>query len=264
MRGGLGRGSEGSSMDRDSLEDFTAEELLVLATEDIQGQLDNLEIAGEEEDDASCSDTKSLIVTNVDLVVFTEPLAKAEFESRFSVFDPDIIFYYIRTFRRYSSLNFQNLFANFLFRVRIDFSCRSLAATAKTSMDTALVGGNTVHVYWLRMCAPSTGGDVFLAPPPLEKQFLISPPCSPPVGWEQPREGGPVVDYDLLAAVAQLGPGDNHELQPSKSVTICGQELTAPSIVVQVCEGGGVGDGRRQVGKIVQTRRPDRQSSIED
>jgi len=235
-------------MDRDSLEDITAEELLVLATEDIQGQLVNLDIAGEEEDDASCSDTKSLIVTNVDLVVFTEPLAKAEFESRFSVFDPDIIFYYIRTFRR----------------VRIDFSCRSLAATAKTSMDAAVVGGNTVHVYWLRMCAPSTGGDVFLAPPPLEKQFLISPPCSPPVGWEQPREGGPVVDYDLLAAVAQLGPGDNHELQPSKSVTICGQELTAPSIVVQVCEGGGVGDGRRQVGKIVQTRRPDRQSSIED
>jgi len=235
-------------MDRDSLDDFTAEELLVLATEDIQGQLDNLDIADEDEDEADCSDTKSLIVTNVDLVVFTDPLAKAEFESRFSVFDPDIIFYYIRTFRR----------------VRIDFSCRSLASEAKASMDAAVVGGNTVHVYWLRMCAPSSTGDVFLAPPPLEKQFLISPPCSPPVGWEQPREGGPVVDYDLLAAVAQLGPGDNHELQPSKSVTICGQELTAPSIVVQVCEGGGVGDGRRQTGKIVQTRRPDRQSSVED
>jgi len=235
-------------MDRDSLDDFTAEELLVLATEDIQGQLDNLDIADEEEDEGDCSDTKSLIVTNVDLVVFTDALAKAEFESRFLVFDPDISFYYIRTFRR----------------VRIDFSCRSLASAAKASMDAAVVGGNTVHVYWLRMCAPSSAGDVFLAPPPLEKQFLISPPCSPPVGWEQPREGGPVVDYDLLAAVAQLGPGDNHELQPSKSVTICGQELTAPSIVVQVCEGGGVGDGRHQVGKIVQTRRPDRQSSVED
>jgi len=236
-------------MDRDSLDDFTAEELLVLATEDIQGQLDNLDIADEEEDEGDCSDTKSLIVTNVDLVVFTDALAKAEFESRFLVFDPDISFYYIRTFRR----------------VRIDFSCRSLASAAKGSMDAAVIGGNTIHVYWLRICAPSSAGDVFLAPPPLEKQFLISPPCSPPVGWEQPREGGPVVDYDLLAAVAQLGPGDNHELQPSKSVTICGQELTAPSIVVQVCEGGGVGDGRRgQVGKIVQTRRPDRQSSVED
>ena len=157
------------------------------------------------------------------------------------------------------------MFVKSLFRVRIDFSCRSLASAAKGSMDAAVIGGNTIHVYWLRICAPSSAGDVFLAPPPLEKQFLISPPCSPPVGWEQPREGGPVVDYDLLAAVAQLGPGDNHELQPSKSVTICGQELTAPSIVVQVCEGGGVGDGRRgQVGKIVQTRRPDRQSSVED
>ena len=102
MRGGLGRGSEGSSMDRDSLDDFTAEELLVLATEDIQGQLDNLNIADEDEDEGDCSDTKSLIVTNVDLVVFTDALAKAEFESRFSVFDADIIFYYIRTFRRYN------------------------------------------------------------------------------------------------------------------------------------------------------------------
>ena len=90
-------------MDRDSLDDFTAEELLVLATEDIQGQLDNLDIADEEEEDGDCSDTKSLIVTNVDLVVFTDALAKAEFESRFSVFDPDIIFYYIRTFRRFLS-----------------------------------------------------------------------------------------------------------------------------------------------------------------
>ncbi len=43
--------------------------------------------------------------------------------------------------------------------------------------------------------------------PPVEKQFLISPPCSPPVGWEQPREGQPVVDYELIAAMAQLAPG---------------------------------------------------------
>jgi hypothetical protein len=109
------------------------------------------------------------------------------------------------------------------------------------------------------MAGPADPTHVYLAPPPLEKQFLISPPCSPPVGWEQPREGPPnVVDYDLLAAMAQLGPGDSHELQPSKSVTIRGEGLATPSIVVHVCEGGGASGGRMQ-----QTRRPDRQGSVE-
>ena len=35
------------------------------------------------------------------------------------------------------------------------------------------------------------------------------------------------MDLDLVAALAQLGPGEDHELQPSTSLT--------PSIVVQVC-----------------------------
>ena len=55
--------------------------------------------------------------------------------------------------------------------------------------------------------SPCRDEEAFLHVPPLEKQFLISPPCSPPVGWEQPREDKPVVDYDLLAAMAQLSPG---------------------------------------------------------
>ena len=245
MRGGLS-GSEGSSMDRDSIDDYTAEEMLVLATD----QIDNLDIDQEVEVDCT-GEVKSLIVTNVDLTVFTDSLAKTEFESRFLAFEEEIIFYYIRTFRR----------------VRVDFASRSAAFAAKTELEAGMVGGNTVHCYWLRMLGPSEPGHVtFLAPPPLEKQFLISPPCSPPVGWEQPREDKPVVDYDLLAAMAQLGPGDNHELHPSKSVTICGQELDTPAIVVHVCEGGGVGEGRLGGGRacIVQTRRPERQSSIED
>lgn len=234
-------------MDRDSIEDFSAEEMLVMSTGDggegIPDQLDNLNINDEEE-----KPSKSLIVTNVDLSVFVDDLIKAEFESRFFVFDSDIAFYYIRTFRR----------------VRVDFSNPLAASAARTSLDQLLVGNNLINVYVLRVRV-SDPDEVFLAPPPLEKQFLISPPCSPPVGWVQPKEDDPVVDYDLLAAMAQLAPGEDHELHPSKSITIRGASVDLPSIVVHVCQGDGeVGALGGRGTRILQTRCPDRQNSIED
>ena len=69
------------------------------------------------------------------------------------------------------------------------------------------------HEFYLSFCfnlqilSPCTDEDAYLHVPPLEKQFLISPPASPPVGWEQPKEDKPVVDYDLLTAMASLSPG---------------------------------------------------------
>jgi hypothetical protein len=54
--------------------------------------------------------------------------------------------------------------------------------------------------------------ETYLRPPEPDKLFLISPPVSPPVGWEQKVEDPPVVDLNLLAAIAQL--------RPSKSTTV--------------------------------------------
>jgi len=242
MRGKLGMpGSEGSSMDRDSLDDFSAEEMLVIATDNLQ--LDEMQ---EEEEDEGDPPPKSLIVTNVDLTVFEDNDTKVSFESKFRAYDQSVVFYYFRTIRR----------------VRIDFLSHTNAMLAKSKLDLSLVGDNTINCYFIRVFTPDPERG-FLQPPPNDKQFLISPPCSPPVGWEQPREGNPVVDYDLLAAMAQLAPGEDHMLHPSTSVTICGSSISTPSIVVNIC--GEVEPNDRPANmKIVQTRCPGRKNSVED
>lgn len=56
--------------------------------------------------------------------------------------------------------------------------------------------------------SPGADGDSnHLKPPPLEKNFLISPPGSPPVGWEpikeEPPNAAPLAD-DLIAALKKL------------------------------------------------------------
>lgn len=217
--------------------------MLVLAADGLQ--LDEMQEDEEEEDPPP----KSLIVVNVDLSVFVDESCKKSFEAKFRMFDQSVMFYYFFSFRR----------------VRVDFMSHSNATLAKDKLDLSTVGEHTINIYFIRVFAPSDPEEGFLQPPPLEKQFLISPPCSPPVGWEQPREGNPVVDFDLLAAMAQLVPGEEHMLHPSTSVTICGNNVATPSIVVNICEGEGEGDKNRTPNmKVMQTRCPERTQSIED
>ncbi|PCH38566.1 Calcipressin [Wolfiporia cocos MD-104 SS10] len=89
--------------------------------------------------------------------------------------------------------------------------------------------------------------DKYLRPPEIEKNFLISPPGSPPVGWEPVREDPPnatPLAEDLIAALRKLqvqeearsrGPGVEVLLEPEG-------DGVGISVYVEDCDGGE--DGR--------------------
>lgn len=89
-----------------------------------------------------------------------------------------------------------------------------------------------------------------LAPPLPSRLFLLSPPSSPPVGWEPKPEAEPVINYELLEALAALAPGEAFELHPSD------KEHSRPSIVITPCESTPL----RPRPQIVHTRCPERKS----
>lgn len=68
-------------------------------------------------------------------------------------------------------------------------------------------------------------GSQTLGLPAATKQFLISPPTSPPVGWEQTSEQPPVINYDLLSAVYSLA-------EPSETYEVHQGCVATPTIVV--------------------------------
>lgn len=115
----------------------------------------------------------------------------------------------------------------------------------------------------------------FLRPPEPEKLFLISPPSSPPVGWEQKVEDPPVVDLNLIAALAQLQPSKSSTsfrrhvsfslvLDQSHELFSSDHGTNAPSIVIHTCDDPNILPDdvnnltRQKLIKptLVQTRRP--------
>lgn len=189
----------------------------------------------------TCNQNKSgniLIVTNVDSSVFSDKLTQSQFESLFLAHDNQVTFTYLRSFRR----------------VRLDFADSHRAELARQNLASFTIGDTICKCYIAQMIRPQSqlaaqqqqqqqdsntnyGNNLnecyhlstnHLNIPKLTKQFLISPPASPPVGWEPVNEGSPCIDVQLLSAMANLVPGKVHEIHQGNE--------SQPGIYVEVCE----------------------------
>nr|SVE73876.1 EOG090X0FJX [Daphnia atkinsoni] len=153
----------------------------------------------------------SLIVTNLPNELFFQQELKTELEGLFRAFDESATFHYLRSFRR----------------ARVDFSSNSIATKARVHLHHTPFGDSVMNCFFGQPPLVNKNSQQFLQIPPPVRQFLISPPASPPVGWAPAPESGPVVNFDLLSAIASLGPGDKHELLPATD--------NQPGIVVHIC-----------------------------
>lgn len=152
--------------------------------------------AGDADDSTFDDLPTSLIVTNIHSEVFTDETQRAELEELFRFFSAAAKFQWFRSFRR----------------LRVNYDTAVAAATARIQLQQYQCGKSRISCYFAQPVTPVT--QKYLQPPAPYKQFLISPPASPPLDWQPHEEGEPVVNQDLLAALANLTPGESHELHP--------------------------------------------------
>lgn len=193
-----------------------------------------------------------LIVTNVDMAIFSNAAMRAEFERLFLVHDPKLTFRYLKSFRRvrldFTSVERAECARKELSRFKLgdsEFRCYAAHIIKPSKLgvggvrradsggenDEELANKNDIHNEDSSDQAQSICGDsIHLNVPKPHKQFLISPPASPPVGWEPVHEASPCIDVQLISAIANLCPGKVHEIHPGNE--------SQPGIFVEVCEDG--------------------------
>lgn len=176
----------------------------------------------------------SIIVTNIHSEVFVNEDMKAEMETLFRGFSENVTFQWLKSFRR----------------LRVNYDNAISAANARIKLHQYEFNQKTViNCYFAQPVTPVSHKS--LQPPAPVKQFLISPPASPPTGWEPREENEPLVNHDLLAALANLTPGTSHELHAATE--------DQPGIIVHTAKiPAEVAAGGNQKPQIQHTKCPER------
>lgn len=173
---------------------------------------------------------KSIIVTNLHSEIFVNDDLKSDMENLFKSFSETATFQWLKSFRR----------------LRVNYESAIAAANARVQLHQYKFNNkSTISCYFAQPVTPVSNKNLQLPAP--VKQFLISPPASPPAGWEPREENEPLVNHDLLAAIANLTPGESHELHPAKD--------DQPGIIVHTAQ---LAAENEQKQRIMQTRCPER------
>ncbi|CAK1585486.1 unnamed protein product [Parnassius mnemosyne] len=193
----------------------------------------NLEQESDSQDETNEFDDlpKSVIVTNIPSDVFADEKLKKEVEDLFRTFSENITFQWLRSFKR----------------LRVNYDSPLAAANARVQLHQYKFHNSHINCYFAQPVTPISLKN--LKPPAPVKQFLISPPSSPPVGWEPREEGEPIINPDLLAAIATLAPGESHELHAPTP--------TQPAIVVHTALTTEANSQKCLIQPIPHTRCPD-------
>lgn len=179
----------------------------------------------------------SIIVTNIHSEVYVNDEIKMEMEDLFRRFSDNVTFQWLKSFKR----------------LRVNYDTTRAAANARIQLHQYPFYKSTISCYFAQPVTPISSKNLQL--PPLVKQFLISPPASPPVGWEPREEGEPILNHDLLMALSNLTPGESHELHPpteSQPAIIVHTALNQAAISINPTE------EEKSISNIPQTRCPER------
>jgi hypothetical protein len=122
-------------------------------------------------------------------------------------------------------------------RIVVSFFDAESAIQIRQTLDGSQIMGYRVRVYF-GMNTPLNPSDQHLALPKSDRLFFISPPPSPPMGWEMKEEDAPnkiVHPEDLAAALAKLraNPHTNDALSPADiEYSPVGRKRTGSTTVV--------------------------------